>query len=73
VGGGGVPLSWESRRVGCPGATNDRVLCLSFVSMGVCKNGKGDICGGELICVVIHGKIGRRLRCDLYTLVFTVS
>jgi len=35
--------------------------------------GKGDIRGKEWICLAIGGRIGGRLRCDLYTPVFTVS
>jgi len=31
------------------------------------QEGKGDIRGRELVCVVIREKIGRRLRCDLCT------
>ena len=36
---------WESWMLG---ATKSQVLCLSFVSMGVCKRGRGDIRGREL-------------------------
>jgi len=32
------------------------------------EKGKGDIRGGDWICVKIHGKIGGRLRCGLYIL-----
>jgi len=58
----------ESGRVGCSGATNSRGLCHFYFSMGACKRGKEDTRGRELIYVASYGKIGRRLRCDLYIL-----
>jgi len=57
----------ESERAVCLGATSGGGLCFSFVSPGVRKKG-GGIRGREWICVVIHGRIGGRLRYDLYTL-----
>jgi len=43
-------------------------VCLSFSTTGIRKRGREYIRGRELICAAIDGRIGGRLRCELYIL-----
>jgi len=57
----------ESESVGCLEAVHGRSLSF-FSTTGIRKRGREYIRGRELICAAIDGRIGGRLRCELYIL-----